>query len=292
MARQPRIYYPGAIYHIIARGNNKDNVFYDASDKRKYLDLLGQYKQKYSIDLYAYVLMNNHCHLLMKANNHPPAKVMQGLQLSYTLYFNRRYERVGHIFQQRYKAFLCDNDAYLMQLVCYIHQNPVRAHLPGGVNYVWSSHKEYQHSRHGLVDTNYILSIFHQDRSQALNLYRERMGAPVQLEPANIREENEAFLADSRTEQVADMPEKPPCQFTLSQLADMIAAEYAVAVPDMMGHCRLHQVVQARNQLIFAAVKNGLASKIELARMLQLDPARITRAYQEVLNASELASRK
>ncbi|HWR45763.1 transposase [Sporomusa sp.] len=143
MARKPRIHYEKAIYHVIARGNNKDNIFLDIEDKYKYLDLLDKYKQKYNFELYAYVLMDNHIHLLICVSEIPLAKIMQGVQQTYTLHFNRKYQHVGHVFQQRYKAFLCNNDSYLLTLVCYIHQNPCRANLPAKIGYTWSSHRDY-----------------------------------------------------------------------------------------------------------------------------------------------------
>jgi len=293
MARKPRIYYPGAIYHLIARGNNKDIIFYDDADKRKYLELLGHYKQKFNFNLYAYVLMNNHCHILAQANEHPPGKFMQGLQLAYTLYFNNRYERVGHVFQQRYKAFLCTDTDYLLQLVCYIHQNPVRAGLPGGLNYPWSSHRDYLRGNNDLVDTEFILSIFHPRRSQALKLYKQRLNEPVVLEePSTSWREADLSrqeTAKSRKEAAAtlkntDAPVPPavPDKIAFEQLAQQIAAEFNVGLQELLGRSRARTVVHARNRLIFEAVNRGIASKSQLARMLNLDPARITRAYDAV----------
>lgn len=99
MARKPRIHYYGAITHSIARGNNKENIFYENADKAKYLDLLKKYRDKYDFLLYAYVLMDNHLHLLIEVRDIPLSGIMHGLQLSYTQYFNKKYGRVGHIFQ-------------------------------------------------------------------------------------------------------------------------------------------------------------------------------------------------
>src|SRR4030042_3150799 len=127
MARKARIEYEGAFYHVIARGNQRQRVFKDENDFQKYLELLVYYKERHKYSLYAYVLMNNHVHLLIETFKIPLSKIIQGINQSYTMYFNKKYRTVGHLFQGRYKAILCDKDAYLLSLIKYIHLNPARA---------------------------------------------------------------------------------------------------------------------------------------------------------------------
>lgn len=127
MARKPRIEYEGAFYHVITRGNQRQRVFKGDDDFQKYISLLAFYKERYKYSLYAYALMSNHVHLLIETRQIPLSKILQGINQSYTMYFNRRYKTVGHLFQGRYKAILCDKDAYLLSLIKYIHLNPVKA---------------------------------------------------------------------------------------------------------------------------------------------------------------------
>ena len=127
MARKPRVQCPGALYHVIARGNQQQDVFLDEADYRRYLGLLDAYRKRYAFTIYAYVLMTNHVHLLIEQGETPLAKAMQGLGQSYTGYYNRKYKKSGHLFQGRYKAILCEKDAYLLELIRYIHLNPVAA---------------------------------------------------------------------------------------------------------------------------------------------------------------------
>src|SRR4030043_2258655 len=127
MARKPRIEYEGTFYHIITRGNQRQRVFKRDDDFQKYISLISFYKVRYKYALYAYVLMSNHVHLLIETRENPLSKILQGINQSYTMYFNRKYGTVGHLFQGRYKAILCDKDAYLLTLIKYIHLNPVRA---------------------------------------------------------------------------------------------------------------------------------------------------------------------
>jgi len=138
MARKPRLFAPGVLYHVIVRGNQRQNTFLKDSDYQIYLEKLAAYKRKYLVTIYAYCLMPNHVHLLLECSSTPLAKFMQGVQQSYTQYYNRTYKKVGHLFQGRYKAILCQKDAYLLELVRYIHLNPFRSKLvknPQGYRY-------------------------------------------------------------------------------------------------------------------------------------------------------------
>jgi REP element-mobilizing transposase RayT len=129
MARKPRIEFEGALYHVITRGNQKQRIFRGTEDYERYLKILGDYKTRYDFALYAYVLMGSHVHLLMETKAVPLSRILQGINQSYTMYFNRRHTTVGHLFQGRYKAILCDQDSYLISLVKYIHMNPIRARV-------------------------------------------------------------------------------------------------------------------------------------------------------------------
>jgi REP element-mobilizing transposase RayT len=132
------------LYHVIARGNNQEATFADRNDYHEYVSRLIRYRSRYRVTVHAYCLMPNHVHLLLQTSEPPLPKLMQVLQQSYTQWFNRVHGRVGHLFQGRYKAIVCDTDAYFTALVRYIHLNPVRAGLaadPG--EYAYSSHREY-----------------------------------------------------------------------------------------------------------------------------------------------------
>ncbi|MDD4754303.1 MAG: transposase, partial [Desulfitobacteriaceae bacterium] len=175
MARQPRIHYYGAVYHVITRGNNKENIFHDPVDKEKYLSLIENYKSKYNFLLYSFVLMPNHVHMLVEVKHDPLSKIMQGIQLSYTQYFNRKYSRVGHVFQQRYQAILCAKDENLPTVIKYIHENPVRTGLTNTPDYRWSSHLYYLKEDSTPIDTELPLRLLHRHPEIAHKKYHELM---------------------------------------------------------------------------------------------------------------------
>src|SRR5258705_2061456 len=144
MARRPRVFAPGLLYHVIVRGNQRRKTFRSDDDYKAYLDRLERYRSQCHIRIYAYCLMPNHVHLLVETGSTPLAKFMQGLQQSYTQHFNRRYRKVGHLFQGRYQAIICDRDKYLLALVRYIHLNAVRAKLATRPErYRYSGHNSY-----------------------------------------------------------------------------------------------------------------------------------------------------
>jgi putative transposase len=143
--RKPRFEYQGAYYHVIARGNHRQKVFLDIGDRVRYLKYLGETLREREFKLYAYCLMGNHIHLLIKqCSEWPLSRVMHRLQTAYTQFFNTKHHTSGHLFQGRYKSILVDSDAYLLQLIRYIHLNPWRAKMEEKIGkYPWSSHGQY-----------------------------------------------------------------------------------------------------------------------------------------------------
>ena len=161
MARRPRLFAPGLLYHVIARGNQRQPTFLADLDYQAYLVRLATYQKRYGVTLYAYCLMPNHVHLLLQTSDPPLAKFMQGLQQSYTQRFNRVHGKVGHLFQGRYKAIICETDEYLATLIRYIHLNPVRARLVEHPEvYPYSGHRAYlTGDRAALIDPGPVLSM-------------------------------------------------------------------------------------------------------------------------------------
>ncbi len=143
MARRPRLFAPGLLYHVMVRGNQRRKTFLNDGDYQAYLTRLSQYRRRYDYTIHAYCLMPNHVHLLVESSRQPLAKFMQGLQQSYSQYFNLRHRKSGHVFQGRYKAIVCQQDEYLLQLIRYIHLNPVRAGMV-------KRPEQYDYSGHGV----------------------------------------------------------------------------------------------------------------------------------------------
>jgi putative transposase len=190
MARQLRIEFAGAFYHVTSRGNQKQAIVQDDQDRGAFLDYLDKAHEKFGGIIHAFCLMDNHFHLLIETPRGNLSKFMHFIKTSYSLYFNARYSRVGHLFQGRFKAILIEADSYAQAVSRYIHLNPVRAGLiPNPDDYRWSSLGEYAGLRPPLpwLRTDFILSYFGDDikssRSSYLDFVRAAAGA-VQENPA------------------------------------------------------------------------------------------------------------
>jgi len=141
MSRGPRIFLDNAIYHIMVRGNQKQTTFREEADFLKYTDILRHYKIKYSFRLYGYCLMPNHVHLILEIKEGKDlGKIMQGLNQTYTIWFNNKYKKVGHLWQGRYKSMIIQKNKYLIDCIEYVELNPVRAKINSSpFGYPWSS---------------------------------------------------------------------------------------------------------------------------------------------------------
>jgi putative transposase len=171
---------PGALHHIMMRGINRSPIFIDEEDKRNFLDRLGSEVMEGECSAFAWVLMNNHVHILFKSGKHGISTVMRRLLTWYAQAFNRKHLRTGHLFENRYKSILCEEETYLLSLVRYLHLNPVRAKVISTLEeldgYAWSGHSAIMGKRnYAWMDTEYVLGHFGKRRAAARRAYRRFM---------------------------------------------------------------------------------------------------------------------
>jgi REP element-mobilizing transposase RayT len=141
------------VYHVTARGNRQQRIFHMADEFSFYLSLLAEARDRFGLRVIAYALLPNHLHLLVRRSDEPLARAMYHVQRSFAVWHNRRYRRTGHLFQDRYFARLCEDEAYLWSLVRYVHQNPLEAGLATSIeDYPWTSHHAYATRNWGVVD--------------------------------------------------------------------------------------------------------------------------------------------
>jgi putative transposase len=144
MPRQPRLDAPGLLQHVMARGIERTKILRDDKDRKSFLDRLGNILEETQTQCYAWALITNHFHLLLRTGLIPLSKVMRRLMTGYAVTFNKRHKRSGHLFQNRYKSIVCEEDPYLLELIRYIHLNPLRAGLVKDLKeldkYPWTGH--------------------------------------------------------------------------------------------------------------------------------------------------------
>ena len=162
-------------YHIIIRGVNKQDIFFDEMDKNKFLNEIIKTKEKFEFEIYAYVLMSNHVHFTICDNNDYISKIMHRLCTTYAIYFNKKYGRVGHVFQDRFKSISVNTEAYLLDLVRYIHNNPQKAGICDFDKYKWSGYHDYYTAdfNNKITDIDFILELFGSDKKKAIAKFEQ-----------------------------------------------------------------------------------------------------------------------
>ncbi|MCC3356829.1 transposase [Bacillus sp. REN16] len=177
MPRKARLKSKTGVYHLMWRGANRQEIFHDEEDWRTFLDILKKYKLKLNLRFYAWCLMSNHVHLLMKVGDEGISATMKRIGVSYAGYYNWKYKTTGHLFQDRFRSENVEDRAYLRTVVRYIHQNPVKAGMePRPDEWKWSSCRGYYgHSFYpqGLLDRYFLLNMFSPEIKEAQALFKE-----------------------------------------------------------------------------------------------------------------------
>jgi REP element-mobilizing transposase RayT len=227
MPRKAREKCPNSVYHIIVRGNNKQDIFLDEHDRVEYLKRLKRYKEAYQLGVYSYCLMTNHVHLLIYDNGQDISEAMKGFNLSYVIYFNKKYNRCGHLFQDRFKSFIITNDAYFSEVSRYIHRNPIEANIVRNAeDHKWSSAGIYLGAEDPweIVDNRPILGYFSNDYEKSKKLYSEylreknieEIAVTIESESVRIRDEREYRVVSE--EKMVQMVEKVAEYFNIHHL--------------------------------------------------------------------------
>jgi len=182
MPRQARLDAAGTVHHVIARGIERCTIFRDNDDRRRFTDRLGELSHATGTALYAWALLPNHFHLLLRSGPQGLSCFMRRLMTGYAITFNRKYRRSGHLFQNRFTSIVCDEEPYFLELVRYIHLNPLRAHvverLEGLDFYRWSSHRVLVgRAANSWQDCDYVLSWFGRTKKAATMAYRKFLAA-------------------------------------------------------------------------------------------------------------------
>jgi len=187
MGRYARISYPDLIYHVIKRGNNKEVIFAAEEDYHHYLNTLQRYKKKFDFKLYAYCLMTNHLHLLIKVGNKGTiSRIMQSITVAHTRYYNYIYRRCGHVWQGRFHSPIVSEDGYMLNVMKYIEQNPLRAGMVKNVaDYRWSSYLLNVRQKESVLidrEDNLVFQKLGEDDYSRINAYKKLVNVSLKQE--------------------------------------------------------------------------------------------------------------
>lgn len=195
MSRNARKKSESGIYHIMLRGINKQAIFEDDEDRVKLLKVIKQYKNVSKYEIYAYCLMDNHVHLLLKETVESMGLAIKRICGSYVYWYNWKYGRIGHLFQERFKSEVIEDDEYFLTVLRYIHHNPIKAGLIEKVKeYKWSSYNEYI-GKAVLADIDFPLEMFSDNRCKAIEQFEKYINMPN--EDKCLDNEKQTLLVDS-----------------------------------------------------------------------------------------------
>ena len=307
MPRKARLDAPGTLHHVIVRGIERRRIVNDVTDRKNFVKRLGELADGTRTKIYAWALMTNHAHILLRSAEIGLAGFMRRLLTGYAISYNRRHRRWGHLFQNRYKSIICEEDAYFKELVRYIHLNPLRAKLVKNLEkldrYRWSGHgvlmgkveNEWQ-------DRDYVLKWFGKTESQAKREYRAyvKKGIDQGRRPELVggglirslggwsavkalRRSGDRELSDERilgggefVEQIIKEAEgKIRCQFPMNELPDKInefivkvCQNENVSIEELKAGGRRRQVSKVRAQIAIGLVRTYGVPLAEVARQL------------------------
>ncbi len=295
MARHPRIHLPGGVYHVMLRGNGGQEIFLDPGDGTYFLELLAEGTGRFGFRCHGYCLMPNHVHLVLQAGAEPLSAAMQNLAFRYTRHINARERRVGHLFQGRYKALLVDADAYLLELVRYVHLNPVRAGLCARPEaWRWSGHRAYLgRAAAPWLTTDWVLSLLAPREGDARAAYRgfvaDGMGGARRPEFHAGNGGGGRLLGDDdfiarALAQAGERPQEPP---SLDAIVAAVARECGVAEAALAGPSRARHLSQARGLACRLARETGAAPLSALAARFGRDPTSLSRVLDNLEERAE-----
>ncbi len=260
----------------MSRGNGGRDIFIDDDDRRRFLDILSKVKKATPFELFAYCLMSNHFHMLVRVGGFDLSRIMQHLLTRYSRYFNGRRRRLGHLFQSRFKAPLCDGDSYLIELLRYIHLNPVRAKMVSDpAQWPWSSHRCYLGAAAaGLVDPAFPLSLFDGSETEARRRYLDFLQADGDAGQAATG--TPAAAKPEKKGDPANPIDRDRIEEALLRLAQDICAEHHVPIEDLRGATRRRDASRARRALIRRCEERGLRPGA-IAAFIRRSPAAISK---------------
>lgn len=286
MPRLPRLHVPGAIYHVTARGNHRQDIFFRHADRHLLDSIMSDALEHTGARVHAYCWMTNHVHLLVQVADQPLGRLMQRVGSRFARAIQRELRTTGHLFENRYHALLVDADNYFMELLRYIHLNPVRARIVSSAEqYRWSSHRVYLGKAHqSWVHTDFGLRFFAADVDRARLSYRAFIDEQVEFDPAvETHPQERRVIGDDRFMQTLQIPTtRRHHGMSLEGLATRIAIDAGVSLECLRGLGRHRKHTRLRAEIAAQAMQMHVATLSEVARFLNRSTSALSRAVDRL----------
>jgi putative transposase len=291
MARKPRVHYPGALYHVILRGNDGQGIFFDDKDRTRFCFLMQEGIERFGHRIHAFCLMTTHVHLAIQVGEVSLSRILQNLSFRYTRWINWRYHRSGHLFQGRYKAVLVDGEAFLLELTRYLHLNPVRAGMvTEAADYPWSGHRCYLGLEAiGWLTTEWVLGQFSKRLSAARRAYgtfvSEGKGEGQQPEYHKGSDTDSRILGDDTfIEKVLGQkqPMRRKSRVGLDEVMQQVCKRYSIPEEDLRLSGRSRRISEARGVAAWLILESGICRLAELGKVTGRDISTLSSAVNRL----------
>lgn len=297
MARKLRIHFPGAVYHVILRGNAGGPVFFDDRDRYRFYLILQCAVEKFRCRMHAFCLMKNHIHLVVQVGEIPLSRIMQNVSLRFTKWINYSQSRTGHLFQGRYKALLIDADAYLLELVRYVHLNPVRAGATASPEeFPWTGHRGYLGKEFiPWLATDFVLPMLSPSIGQARMAYeafvRDGIGEGRRGEFHNGTCEGRILGNDSFTEEVfIRVDQVGEREYTLDEVISAVCAHFQIPDEKLKAPGKIRPMTEGRAVAAVIVQASPHLLLTDLARQLGRDVSALGKAAQRAAASKRICS--
>ncbi len=313
MPRKRRIDATGAVHHVVVRGIERSPIFKDSKDRENFLSRLSSLLNETSTSCYAWALMKNHMHLLLRSGPSGLSPLMRRLLTGYAQQFNRRHNRSGHLFQNRYKSFLCEEDPYLLELVRYIHLNPIRAGLVKDMaeleNFPWCGHGAIMGRKtRQWQDALFVLSLFDEEPAIATKAYCSFVEKGIALGKRpdlvggglvrsaggwvavqHLRKSKEVFASDERilgsSDFVAsvlkqaheDYERRRGADIDLESLAALVCASLGLTLAMLKSPSKQSPIARARAIISHIAFDSLQIKGVDIGRLLNVTPSAVSK---------------
>ncbi len=264
--RAPRLTSGTQVYHVMTRGNEKKKIFLDNADRQRFLDTLSSKGDNKEFILYAYCLMPNHVHLIIKEEEQDISTIMRRINTSYAMYFNAKYDRVGHVFQGRFTSEAIETYDYLVAAIRYVHNNPVKAGITATrTEYIWSSYNAYISGKSDMavLDTDFLLKMIYPDRERAVAIFEELSALEGEDTFLDIQEESD------------EEEEKLRIKNEIRTYTKVFLRENNISYKELMYN---QKNIWIRNKFLVYLKDNFDLSIRELANLLEVDRNIVQRA--------------
>lgn len=290
MARKPRVHFPGAYYHVMLRGNGGMTIFADDNDRKFFYKLVEESVLRFEYRVHAFCLMTNHVHFALQAGEIALSKIIHNISFRYTRYFNKKQKRIGHLFQGRYKALLVDADSYLLQLVRYIHRNPIQANMVKKLDdYLWSSHGAYA----GLTQINWLtkgmmLNMLTMHEDNQIKKYRQLVEDMHPVESIDFERSTQksfpAICDDHFMLRIASLQNncQRKLQIKLCDLVKHVCEHYAVEEERLSAKTKNRQYAKLRAIVAWLAVQFEVATIQAVAEYFCRDASGVSRGLSRL----------